>query len=249
MDVTCPADLDDPFKCHTKDEYLQQLMALLPRGRAWQSHEDGIVKSLERYPGINAECGEAECGEAECGQPALVIDRTVMAAYWAAYAEVLEYMARRACDLLDEFYCDTAHETLVDWGADYGFPDPCEPWNDLCEKVAARGGATCEYLVWAAARRGWVIECRDCQYGPSAAMAGCSQAGNAQLCAPACDPYTLTITIKTADSPAYTTRSYPPLAGRASAGCTTLCSPSWQEVRCLIERVKPAHVQANYVIQ
>lgn len=245
MQVTCPAEFADPFKCPTKEDYLEQLLALLPRGRAWQSHDAATGTNITRYTEGVAECGEAQCGEAQCGQVANDIERTVLAAYWAAYAEVLEYFSQRACKLLDEFFCQTADETEDWWGIDYGFPDPCDPWDDLCEKVAAQGGSTCEYLTWAASRRGWAILCRDCQTSSGGVVADCAMADCEMICDD-CVPNTLHITIDVANSPAFNAQSYPPLADCMVADCTSLCDVSPQEIECLIERIKPAHVAVIY---
>lgn len=241
MTVSCPQDREDPFRCPTKWEYFAAAMALLPRGRAWQSHE-----APQRVRHDGAGYGAADYGHARYGQVAVETAHTVLQRYWLSYAAVLEYFAQRACDLVAEFFCFSARETLEFWGADYGFPDPCDPWETLCEKVAAQGGATCEYITWAAARRGWAIGCSDCVTG--GAMAGCIEVGCDTLCAPECQPNTLYITVRLADSPAYTAEYVQPLAGRMTAGCSLLCEPNIEHVECLIERIKPAHVQAVYEI-
>lgn len=244
----CQAEFSDPFRCPSKEEYLRQLMALLPRGRAWQSHEDDIAGAFERWPDINSECGDAQCGDAQCGQQALRVERTVMAAYWAAFAEINEYFAQRACKLLDEFFCQTVDETRDWWGDDYGFPDPCDPWDELCEKVAAIGGANCAYIKWAAGTRGWLVDCRDCTAGKATAMAGCAMAGRAYSCG-VCEPNALYITIDLENSPAYTVTRLAklPYAGNWRAGSAILCQETnVKQMECLIERIKPAHVLAIY---
>lgn len=244
--IECHNDLNDPFRCPSKLEYLRQAIALLPRGRAWQSHEDRVPGRLDRFPDLNSEAGEAESGSAIAGQPAIAIENTVLTGYWSAFAEVLEYFAQRACALVNEFFCPTVGETEELWGADYGFPDECDPWNSLCEKVAAQGGATCEYLVWAASRRGWVISCNDCSESRNF-QAGCARAGR-RLCTKPCEPNVLTITLRLSESPAFKTTSRPARGLRMMAGCTRLCAPSPEQIKCLIERVKPAHVKLQYVI-
>jgi len=243
--VACPGEFSDPFRCPTKIEYLQQLLALLPRGRAWQSHEAATSAIIERFPEAPSECGEAQCGTAQCGQPSIEVSRTVLAAYWAAFAEVNEFFAQRACQLINEFFCETLNETRDWWADDYGFPDPCDPWEALCEKVAAQGGANCAYITWAAERRGWSIQCGDCGSATALAQAGCAFAGAAYPCYD-CQPYTINVIIDILGSPAFVTYGNTTLAGNARAGCTVLCNTNTQQVECLIERVKPAHVQAVY---
>ena len=46
-------------------------------------------------------------------------------------------------------------ETRDVWEAEYGYPDACEAYENLCEKVTAVGGANCAYFADVAARRGW----------------------------------------------------------------------------------------------
>lgn len=246
-EISCPTEFPDPFKCPTKEEYLIQLLALLPRGRAWQSHEKSSTAIIKRYPDSGpAELGELILGEAQLGQPAIKVERTVMAAYWASYAEVCEGASRRACELLAEFFCHSINETEDWWATDYGFPDPCEPWDNLCDKVAALGGSTCDYLVWAAARRGWSITCTDCGTADPKAVAGCTLVGPwAQMCFD-CQPDTINIAIDVLNSPAYVAFNSPAYAGVAMAGCTSLCEPDPQQIECLVERIKPAHVAVAY---
>lgn len=244
--IDCPGEFDDPFRCPTKEEYLVQLMAMLPRGRAWQSHEAATSARITRYPDAPAECGEAECGAAQVGQVGLIVERTVLAAYWASYAGVHEFIAQRACQLLDEFFCETIRETLDVWADDYGFPDPCDPWEFLCEKVAAQGGATCDYITWAAARRGWEIACTDCGSAEPKAVVGCSFVGPWTYTCFDCQANTLNITIDVINSPAFVVYRNSPMAGCAMAGCSVLCGTNQQQIECLIERIKPAHVQAVY---
>ena len=242
----CPSVFDDPFKCPTKEEYLVQLLSMLPRGRAWQSHEAATSAIIERFPDEPSECGIAECGTAECGQISVMVSRTVLAAYWAAFAGVNEYFAQRACQLLDEFFCETIKETFEVWADDYGFPDPCYPWDDLCEKVAARGGQSCGYIVWAASLRGWDIDCFDCSDVRAHPLTGCSLAGEYTVPCYDCEPNTIRITINVNDSPAFTVVPSYAYAGHGFAGCTVLCDPDPQAIECLIERIKPAHTLAVY---
>lgn len=247
MRLDCTVPFAQRFRCPTKEQYLEQLMALLPRGRAWQSHNSTTSANVTRYTDGIAEAGEAQMDEEEMGQPALLIERTILASFFAAIAEMFEHFSLKACKLLDEFFCETIDETFDVWADDYGFPDPCWPWDELCEKVAAQGGASCAYIVWAAARRGWKVDCRDCESADYAAMAGCAMAGCSWPCAP-CDANVLHITIDIENSPSYTVRrSNPPMAGIAMAGCASACSgPDPQQIECLIERIKPAHVEAVY---
>src|SRR5262245_57634042 len=70
---------------------------------------------------------------------------TVQNSYWRAFASVLAYFYSRTCAYVDEFFCATVNESRDQWIAEYALNDPCDPYgNNLCLKVAADGGATCE---------------------------------------------------------------------------------------------------------
>lgn len=113
------------------------------------------------------------------------------------HAEVVYDIERRACDLLAEFVCTSARETLPEWWADYGLPDDCG-LNDLCAKLAAIGGASCDYFVGLGAALGYDLCCSEidpeiqvgawnlgCDQMPPAPVfegGGCDL-GVAQLCA------------------------------------------------------------------
>lgn len=85
---------------------------------------------------------------------------TVLGSDVLARAEVTYDINRLACLLLDEWVCKTAAQTLTDWWADYGLPDECGI-NNLCAKVAAIGGANCEYFCDLAALLGYELTCDD----------------------------------------------------------------------------------------
>lgn len=242
--ISCTTSAD-VFRCPTKWELWRQIMALLPRGRAWQTHEDGGPERVST--GVNSQVGTFQTAVTPLGGEPVVERLSVLEQYWAAYAELLDYFHQRACALIEEFFCATTVEQRDEWGIDYGFPDACEPWTRLCDKVAARGGATCAYLVEVAAARGWLVTCGDCGSG-CGDRAGCARAGCA--IAGGCAHNTIFITIDLASSPAWVA----PLvtgarAGCARAGCATAapCLPTADPLVCLIERVKPAHVRAVYL--
>lgn len=236
--IACSSSSAQPFVCPTKWDLFRQLLALLPRGRAWQSHED--VAEFDGAPG-SSQVGTFEVGATGLGQEVNVEQLTVLERFWAAYAEVLEYLHQRACALLDEFFCDTTQEMLPEWMVEYGYPDPCEPYLALCEKVRARGGATCAYIAEMAWRRGYKVWCADC----SGAEAACAEAGLAETCI--CPPSAIHVLISAAESPAITAVE-PFEAGSAVAGCTPPCPPVPDEIICLIERIRPAHVRATYEV-
>lgn len=220
MPDACSPGADRPFHCPTKWELWRQLMALMPRGRAWQSHEH-VVERWES--GWNSQVETFEAGATPLGAEPTIERLTVMQQYWAAFAEVLEYLHTRACALIEEFFCATTAEQRLEWGIDYGFPDQCEPWETLCDKVAAVGGATCAYLAGIAATHGIVIECEETGHNA------------------------ITIRILSGLSPSIEVQ-VPYEAGCLEAGCTPPCDESVAVVLCLIERWKPAHVRATYEV-
>ncbi|WP_243368856.1 hypothetical protein [Microvirga solisilvae] len=202
--------------CPTRDEIVQQALPLLPRGRAWQTHEGGP-------------------------QPGSVLYR-----FWLAVAEHFEFVNRRICDIYAEFFCRTASETLDLWMAEYGLPDPCDPYADLCARVAAYEGARCEDYVAAAARNGWVIECASdppCGSYAGAAYAGEAVAGGASVGG------VLQIRVFVDRSPAFTGGvQTPPLAGLLQAGLPLACEPDISSLVCLLERIVHAHLIIQYEI-
>lgn len=154
----------------TVDDHLKQIQSNLPQGAAWPRDPDATQTR-----------------------------------YWRAYAEVIKFLEDRICNLNSEFFCQTANETLDVWTEQYGieslgpidYDDPClkpefleEPLlnlgqsayvQDLCGRVAAQGGSTCEYFESVARSVGYEVNCIDCDAEFDYAIAGCMEAGCAQL--------------------------------------------------------------------
>jgi uncharacterized protein YmfQ (DUF2313 family) len=104
------------------------------------------------------------------------VEGTVQNTYWRAYASVLGYTYGRLCDFVDEFFCHTVKESLDQWIEEYGLDDPCDPYgHNLCVKVAAQGGTTCDYFVQMAALSGWTITCDTPDINDP--VAGCFEVG------------------------------------------------------------------------
>jgi uncharacterized protein YmfQ (DUF2313 family) len=244
--MECPVNVTDPFFCPTKWQLWRQIIDLHPRGRAWQTHEE-VSDVIDLSP--HSQVGTFETDVSPLGVEPRVELLTVMQQFWAAFAAVGEYAHQRACQLLNEFFCESTVEQLNEWHIDYGFPDPCDPWHTLCDKVRAQGGATCEYLAAIAADRGWVLTCSDCEPQRSA-VAGCTSAGCGKTCG--CAANVIWVTIKLAESPAWVNPKITPAgAGRARAGASVAapCPPEAVPLQCLIERFKPAHVKAIYIYE
>lgn len=227
--------LDDPFRCPTKWELFEAISALLPRGRAWQTHEDVLE--------IGAPGGEVWPPDNPYGA-----ELTVMQQFWAALAEPLEYLHQRACALIPEFFCSTVAETRREWEIEYGFPDPCEPYDRLCDKVNAIGGTRCEYFTALGIARGWAVTCTDCATTAATSDAGDCAAGDCSAASCNCDPNTIIIQVKLASSPAYVAPDFPAGGDCAVADCSSVCDPGVEPLLCLIERVKPAHIKAIYQV-
>jgi len=237
----------DTFRCPSKIELFEQIMRLLPRGRAWQTHSH--VADVFQRSGGDAQHGTYELGGALGVAAESWVDRlTGLQRYWLSLAEVLEHLHERACRLVEEMFCATTAEIKSEWGFEYGFPDACEPWDTLCEKVAAQGGSTCAYLASLAARVGYEVECVECR---AANRARCMVAGCTTLCG--CQQNVIRIRIKGLMAAAAATPT-PFKAGALVAGCTPPCAPDAAPadppaaVVCLIERFKPAHVKAIYEV-
>ena len=206
------------FRCPTRDEIAAQIRALLPRGRAWQTHEAGPDP------------------------------RSVLHRYWGGYADVVAFLTERLCALREEFFCRTQVETNDLWMAEYGLPDACDPFPDLCAKVAALGGTRCEYYSEVAARAGWDIDCIQRADVCGSSAGSCAKAGRAKT---GYRPTRSQIIIRVfaATSPAFTGgRAAPPKAGRLKAGRPLACPPDLSGLICLLERVMHAEVDVLYEV-
>lgn len=198
------------------DDMLAKTVAALPRGRAWQT--DGTERD------------ETE---------------SRLTQYWHAVADAFQFVNKRLCDLRLEFWCASQTETRDQWMAEYGLPDACDPFPDLCMKVAALGGVTCEFYAAAAARIGWNIDCgKDAAI--CGAMAGCAYAGDAQT-GGISNRSRLIIDVDLKTSPAYTgTYLPPPIVGCIQAGNILACEPDISSLQCLLDRIVHAHVEIIY---
>ena len=170
----------------------------------------------------------------------------VQAGYTAAIAYVRNFIETRLCALRLEFWCATQSETHDQWMFEYGLPDDCDPFPDLCTKVAAIGGTRCDYYAAIAARAGWVIECftveNNCGAEAGCAETGCSEAGPQSKFA------SIIIRVNLGESVSYSPPAeVDPLAGIMQAGGGLTCPPDISALQCLLERVVHAHIVIEYI--
>lgn len=231
--------------CPTKDDTLAALLALLPRGRAWQSHEGGPEPYHDAAFDPRVFDPDVFDTETRTG--------SILYRFWEAVAYVVTFANDRLCALALEMFCATQSETREQWLTEYGLPDPCDPFPDLCDKVAALGGARCEYFNERIARLGWRAVCFE-KSNACGALAGCARPGNRKTVAGGSRALALVVRIHTGEAdllPALQKRARPPYAGRFRAGqrpsCDTVSHPSVTAVRCLMDRIAPAHVTLQYV--
>ena len=188
-----PLPTPPPFVCPALTESINATAALLPRGRAWPARDQGLMaRFLAWLAALPASPPPAPSqwptGYVQCG-------------FIAALGTVRNWIEGRLCALKQEFWCASASQTLDLWNAEYGLPDPCDPFPNLCAKVGATGGASCDYFVGVARAAGWSISCAaDAGFcgslaGP-ATLAGLATAGGTVLVG-------LTITVLLAADPAY----------------------------------------------
>lgn len=124
--------VDDATFCPDRDQTFNALLALLPHGRAHQSHDGAITNS-----------------------------ESVLRAFWYAIAKPLQELQADICLAVDEFYCSSANKTLDQWHADYGVPDECEAISEsLCDRALAIGFVTTAQYVEFAANVGVVLTAR-----------------------------------------------------------------------------------------
>lgn len=152
----------------------------------------------------------------------------------------------RICALREEFWCATVAETRPEWMAEYGLPDACDPYPDLCSKVAATGGATCAYLAARAAVAGWSIRCVEASAGLCGGQVGdlsvgCDSVGMGATAG------TLLIEVELAESRAYVAPDFDlPRLGAFQVGQPLGCGPDIGPLKCLIERITHAHLVVAY---
>lgn len=214
---------------------------------------DSTIYEFTGFPEpVNLICGDVDALHAQvlallptgrAWQTSDPIAGGVLQSYWRSVAQTFAFVGQRLCDLHREFFCATRNETDPEWMEEYGLPDDCDPFADVCVKVAATGGSSCAYLAWIAERAGWSIDC----HLPCGALAGCGEAG-CDVAGSSAPNGTLYISVNLAESPSYT-----PLANTVEAGCyeaaqATRCDPL-EPLRCLIERIAQAHLQIFYFIE
>ncbi|HWL06718.1 MAG TPA: hypothetical protein VNQ99_17580 [Xanthobacteraceae bacterium] len=227
------------MRCPTLPESIAATVALLPRGRAWQNHEATPQEFVD--PPFMPVAFSAPGFQTE-HKPGTILYR-----FWSAIGAVRWWLESRLCALREEFWCASKTETHNEWMAEYGLPDPCDPFPDLCAKVSAIGGTRCEYYQAVAARAGWAIECMDgtVQCG---AQTGCDEAGDAQTGYSRKSGFFIVVYL--GDSPSfYGGGETQPQTGLISAGEAMACdAPDITGLRCLIERMVHAHLEVNYIL-
>jgi hypothetical protein len=241
--TTCPGAQPAPLRCPTLEESIAATVALLPRGRSFPVNDGG--GTIQRFLVWLAALAGAV--------PAAWPIGYVQAGFFSALGAVRNYVETRLCALRLEFWCATESETNDLWMREYGLPDACDPFPDLCTKVAAIGGATCDYLNSIIARIGWTAQCFDMS-AFCGSRAGCALAGDPAAMAGDSSYLGLKIIVHTGDpvvSPIISGSYVVPRAGVFLAGqmpsCDTVETPSVEPVRCLMDRIAPAHVQIEYV--
>lgn len=225
------------FHCPTLEQITAATLALLPRGRAWQTNEGGP------QPGYDVAFAPTAFQDDAFATKGAQI--SVLWQYWRSYAVVVHYLTQRLCALREEFWCQTVAETRDEWMTEYGLPDACDPFPDLCTKVSAIGGTRCEYYAEIAARLGWGIECLDtiihCGSLAGRGLAGKAKSGSAMTAAK------LRVLVHLQSSTAYHAgRNVRPLAGRLRAGRRMSCGPDISPLECLMSRVVHAEIEIVY---
>lgn len=197
--------------CHSDREVAAWISALRPRGDAW------------RHGGHDG------------------LDGSVMGRVFAALGAVFGPLERRFCALLDEFFCSSAVETRDLWAIDYGVPDGCDPFADICEKVNAVGDSVPAYAEAAALRRGWSVRIEqefitaveDCSMG--CGLMGTTIMGAEQ-------GVLWRVFVDLAASPAYITPAATgPIMGLMLMGDGLDCDTDIEGLRCLLRRIAPSH--------
>jgi hypothetical protein len=228
------------FHCPSKDEILAAAIALLPRGRAWQTHETGPLPGFE----VAFDPGGFETDAFQTARR----PRSILWEFFASVSDVFAYLTERICALRLEFWCASQSETRDQWLIEYGLPNACDPYPDLCTKVAAIGGTRCEFYTEVAARAGWSISCVDTvaycgtRVGSRRSKAGIMKPGRIRTAQ-------LVVLVDLKNSPAFTGTTHArPKAGRLKAGRRLACGPDISPLECILARVVHAELQINYEV-
>ena len=174
---------------------------------------------------------------------------SVMGGFFDALGDSFGPVYRRFADLIDEYFCSSASETLDWWAIEYGLPDGCDPFAEVCEKVGAVGDSLPAYAVAIAAARGWsirieqefIIASQDACYGPACYGAQIYGAQQGVL---------WRITVDLPNSPTYSEAlSRQPLFGMQLYGDSFSCAADIESLRCFVRRVAPAHADLIFITQ
>ena len=203
------------MECLSAADWTDVLGALRPRGEAWRN---GASDGL-----TGSDMGRTLAGCA------------------TGFAET----DARLCQLVDEFFCSTAVQTVDLWMLEYGLPDGCDPFADVCDKANAVGDSATAYAIAAALRRGWVITItEEFTVNAETMRCGIARCGTARFGAQT--GVTWFIGVDRQASPAFVSPRFKPFQmGIGRFGRALACPASIDSLVCLIRRICPAH--ADYV--
>jgi hypothetical protein len=235
--MSCSNAAPAPFACPTLEQSIEATAQLLPRGRAWPANDRAMLPNFLQWL----------AGLVGVPAPADWPPGFVQMGFVAALGAVRNFLETQLCALRLEFWCQTETLTNDEWMAEYGLPDDCDPFPNLCAKVAALGGRRCELYQELCAANGWIIECvpfANC--AGNNAIAGVGLAGNILVGgAPRANQIEIVVFLN--ESPAFHGGAQTPfLAGLIFAGMPISCEPDITPLQCLMERIAPAHVTVTY---
>jgi len=197
--------------CPSDAEVAASIAALRPRGAAW------------RNGGHDALAG------------------STMGDFFDSLGEVAGEADRRICALVDEYFCSSAVETRDLWALEYGVPDGCDPFADVCEKVNAVGDSIPAYAEAVALKRGWSIGITEV-FVTAVEDGSIGMGLMGTMLMGAVNGVAWTITINLAASPSYAVPlDVEPLMGLMLLGDGFNCGPDIAPLVCLIRRIAPAH--------
>jgi hypothetical protein len=226
--------------CPTLDEVTDEVISALPRGRAWQNNDGGPYPGAEI--GFNPGAFDGDAFATVQRDPSWLWN------YWRAFAVALQFFKQRMCDLRQEFWCQSIVEARDGWMKEYGLPDACDPFPDLCQKVQAVGGTRCDYYAQVAAQSGWSISCIEL-ISFCGSRAGCSRAGRARAGRTmGIAELRIVVFLNESTALANVGRNLPPLAGRFRAGRRHSCGPDLTPLKCIMARIVHAHVQTTFEV-
>lgn len=210
--------------CPSREQIFAQMCTVLPRGRAWQTHNTDVPR-----------------------------EKSIQQKFWWAMAGFIEWVNDEMCRVIDEYFCNTVSDLKQVALVEYGIPDDCGLYRDLCTKIRALPDDHCDYYAAVAAQLGYKVQCsvpRDIECYPCThTAAGMWAIGHAGFCAQS--GVALRIDYCPDDLPDPNCGTGLSIMGHTAVGCEPSCvQPQLPEdLACVLDVIVPAHMAIETITQ